>query len=79
MPKSSDLRQLPRGNLEADVERGAAEGNKTVLRKCERRINLQNTITDVVVAITANGLAAARGASNTNDADGTAGYTAVET
>ncbi len=49
------------GPLEADAEGGTAKRNKAVLRRCERRINLDNTVTDVVVAITADDLVAARG------------------
>ncbi len=38
------LRSVRPGPLEADVEGGAAKRNEAVLRKCEYRTNLDNTV-----------------------------------
>ncbi len=65
--------------LEADVEGRAAERNKAILRKYERRVNRYNTVTDVVVITTAvDDLVAARGSTNTNDGDRDARHAAIE-
>ncbi len=66
--------------LETDVEGRAAERNKAILRKYERRVNRYNTVTDVVVVTTAVDFvaAAALGSTNTNDGDRGAGHAAIE-
>ncbi len=75
--KTTEKLILP-DHLEADVERGTTERYKAVLKECERRVNLDSTVTDEFVAITTDDLVAALGSANTDDTDRGARQTTVE-